>query len=40
MIAVSEGSYRLGESPLPEVEIPTMGSLLPMRIGVLHRLGS
>ena len=40
MIAVGEGSYRLGESPFPEVEMPTMGNLLPMRIGVLHRPGN
>ena len=40
MIAVGEGSYRLGESPFPEVEMPTMGSLLPMRIGVLHIPGN
>ena len=27
MIAVNESRHRLGESPLPEVETPTMGSL-------------
>ena len=40
MIAVGEGSYGLGENPFPEGEMPTMRSLLPMRIRVLHRPGN
>ena len=31
MIAVNENRHRLGESPLPEVETPTTGSLPLMR---------
>ena len=37
MIFVGEGSCRHGESPVPEVETAKMGSLQPMRNGVLHR---
>ena len=37
MIVAVEGSCRLGESPFPDVEMPTLGSLPPMRGGALRR---
>ena len=37
MIVVVEGSHRLGESPLLEVETPATGSLPLMRRGMLCR---
>ena len=33
MIVVGKGSHRLGESPFPELEKPTMGSLPLVRRG-------
>ena len=39
-VIVIEGIYTLGESLFLEVEMPTLGSLLLMKRGVLHRPSS